>query len=241
MFHVKHTPARGAQRRKKQYLRLTEIKITSIRNLNEFVDQITGDSIDLEPETLILWIPSDKQVVIFQTVFARRDALDSTNGKLSDLSGVNQICIEDYIVQAQFFHSAYFPSIFPASIKELTEDDQQAIAKGHGVYGKLIFDGDTAEEIGALWTDIDVLFNACQAKPTAACKHKNPEPSIIGGSIEVREKQFVRPGLLGFGIDFVDQDQTGFTFIGQRIQSVKQFLLGLFGKIDLVIDDLVTE
>ena len=47
MFHVKHTPARGAQQRKNQYLRLTEIKITSIRNLNEFVDQITGDSIDL--------------------------------------------------------------------------------------------------------------------------------------------------------------------------------------------------
>ena len=47
MFHVKHTPARGAQRCKNQYLRLTEIKIASIRNLNEFVDQITGDSIDL--------------------------------------------------------------------------------------------------------------------------------------------------------------------------------------------------
>ena len=46
---------------------------------------------------------------------------------------------------------------------------------------------------------------------------------------------------MGLGIDFVDQDQAGFTFIGQRIQSVKKFLLGLFGKIDLVIDDLVTE
>ena len=60
MFHVKHTPARGAQRRKNQYLHLTEIKNTSIRNLNEFVDQIAGDSINFQPEAFILGVAGDK-------------------------------------------------------------------------------------------------------------------------------------------------------------------------------------